>query len=84
MHLISKDVGFHGSTPIVGGTVPIAVGAAWSFKLQNNNNISVVFLGDGCFEEGVIHESLNFAALYKLPVLFVLENDTFLNLASFD
>tara|TARA_Y100000748_G_scaffold106206_1_gene88728 strand:- start:3289 stop:4281 length:993 start_codon:yes stop_codon:yes gene_type:complete len=77
MHLISKDVGFHGSTPIVGGTVPIAVGAAWSFKLQNNNNISVVFLGDGCFEEGVIHESLNFAALYKLPVLFVLENNLY-------
>ena len=41
------------------------------------NSISVVFLGDGCFEEGVIHESLNFAALYKLPILFVLENNLY-------
>jgi TPP-dependent pyruvate/acetoin dehydrogenase alpha subunit len=77
MHLIDMDAGFYGSTPIVGGTVPLGVGAAWSFKVKKINQISVVYLGDGCFEEGVVHESLNFAALHKLPVLFVLENNLY-------
>jgi TPP-dependent pyruvate/acetoin dehydrogenase alpha subunit len=75
MHLIDMNVGFLGSTPIVGGTVPIAVGAAWSAKLQNKNHVVVVFFGDGCFEEGVVHESMNFACLHKLPILFVCENN---------
>lgn len=77
MHLIDLSVGFMGATPIVGGTVPLAVGAAWASKLKKSNDISVIFLGDGCFEEGVVHESMNFAALHKLPVLFVCENNEF-------
>jgi pyruvate dehydrogenase E1 component alpha subunit len=77
MHLIDLDVGFMGATPIVGGTVPLAVGAAWAASLKNEKRISVIFFGDGCFEEGVVHESLNFAALHKLPVLFVCENNEF-------
>lgn len=77
MHLIDLDAGFLGSTPIVGGTVPLAVGAAWAAALRGEDRISVVFFGDGCFEEGVMHESLNFAALHRLPVLFVCENNDF-------
>lgn len=77
MHLIDLDVGFMGSTPIVGGTVPLAVGAAWAAFMKGEKRVSVVFFGDGCFEEGVVHESLNFAALHKLPIIFVCENNEF-------
>jgi pyruvate dehydrogenase E1 component alpha subunit len=77
MHMIDLDVGFMGATPIVGGTVPIAVGSSWASKLQKKNDVTVIFLGDGCFEEGVVHESLNFAALHHLPILFVCENNNF-------
>jgi TPP-dependent pyruvate/acetoin dehydrogenase alpha subunit len=77
MHLIDLDVGFLGATPIVGGTVPLAVGAAWAASLKEEKRVSVIFLGDGCFEEGVVHESLNFAALHQLPVVFVCENNRF-------
>ena len=77
MHLIDLEVGFMGATPIVGGTVPLAVGSAWAASLKNSNYVTVVFFGDGCFEEGVVHESLNFAALHKLPIVFVCENNDF-------
>jgi TPP-dependent pyruvate/acetoin dehydrogenase alpha subunit len=77
MHMIDLDVGFMGATPIVGGTVPLAVGSAWASKLQKKTDVTVIFFGDGCFEEGVVHESLNFAALHQLPVLFVCENNDF-------
>lgn len=77
MHLIDLDVGFMGATPIVGGTVPLAVGSAWAASLKEEKRVSVVFFGDGCFEEGVVHESLNFAALHKLPIIFVCENNGF-------
>lgn len=77
MHLIDLSVGFMGATPIVGGTIPLAVGAAWASALTKSEQVTVVFFGDGCFEEGVVHESLNFAALHKLPVIFVCENNDF-------
>lgn len=77
MHLIDQEAGFMGSTPIVGGTVPLAVGAAWSLKLRQQNSVCVVFFGDGCFEEGVMHESMNFAMLHHLPIIFVCENNQF-------
>jgi TPP-dependent pyruvate/acetoin dehydrogenase alpha subunit len=77
MHLIDLAAGFMGATPIVGGTVPLAVGAAWAASLKSTNQVSIVFFGDGCFEEGIVHESLNFAALHKLPVVFVCENNNF-------
>ncbi|MGC8494674.1 MAG: thiamine pyrophosphate-dependent dehydrogenase E1 component subunit alpha [Syntrophobacteraceae bacterium] len=77
MHLIDMDVNFMGSTPIVGGTVPLAVGSAWAAALDGTQRVSVVFFGDGCFEEGVVHESMNFAALHRLPVLFVCENNNY-------
>lgn len=77
MHLIDLAAGFMGSTPIVGGTVPLAVGSAWATSLQGEDWVTVVFFGDGCFEEGVMHESLNFASLHRLPVVFVCENNNF-------
>lgn len=77
MHLIDQRASFLGATPVVGGTVPLAVGAAWAARLKGESNLGVAFFGDGCFEEGVMHESLNFAALHKLPVLFVCENNNF-------
>lgn len=77
MHLIDLNAGFMGATPIVGGTVPLAVGAAWAAKLKAENKVCAVFFGDGCFEEGVVHESLNFAALHQLPIVFICENNDF-------
>ena len=77
MHLIDTAAGFMGSTPIVGGTVPVAVGAAWASKLRNDGRVIALFFGDGCFEEGVLHESMNFAALHRLPILFICENNAY-------
>jgi len=77
MHLIDKSVGFEGSAPIVAGTVPLAVGAALDFKIRNKNLVSYAFFGDGACEEGVVHECLNFASTFKLPVIFVIENNLF-------
>ncbi|MBL4761324.1 MAG: thiamine pyrophosphate-dependent dehydrogenase E1 component subunit alpha [Gammaproteobacteria bacterium] len=77
MHLTDLASGFVAATPIVGGTIPIAAGHAWSMQLRSSQNIVVVYFGDGCFEEGVMHETLNFAALKKLPILFVCENNEY-------
>ena len=75
MHLIDLESGFFGSVPIVGSTIPIAVGVAWAFKLKKSSNIVTVFLGDGATEEGVFFESLDFASLKNVPILFVCENN---------
>lgn len=78
MHLIDLSVNFLGSTAIVGGTIPVAVGTAFGFKLQGKDDrATVVFFGDGTVEEGVVHESLNFASLKNLPVLFICQNDLY-------
>lgn len=77
MHLIDNSIGFKGSVPIVGATIPIACGYALANKLQSNKNISVAFFGDGACEEGVFHETLNFASVYNIPILFVVENNLF-------
>jgi pyruvate dehydrogenase E1 component alpha subunit len=77
MHLVDLDVDYLGSTPIVGGTIPIGVGAALSSAMKNEDRVSVVFLGDGAIETGVFYESVNFAVLKNLPVLFVCENNLF-------
>lgn len=77
MHLVSRDVNFYGSTSIVGGTIPVGVGIAFAKKLKKEPGIVVIFHGDAAIEEGVWHESANFAALHKLPVLFVCENNGF-------
>lgn len=77
MHMIDLAAGFLGAVPIVGATVPIAVGAAWAARLRGEDRVIAVFFGDGTFEEGVMHESLNFAVLHRLPVLFVCENNLY-------
>ena len=77
MHLIDTSVGFMGSTAIVGNTIPVAVGLGLSMKLNKQDNISCVFFGDGAIEEGVFYESINFAVISKLPVLFICENNLY-------
>lgn len=77
MHLIDESVGFVGSTSIVGGTIPIGVGLAFAAKLRGDTYCSVVMLGDAALEEGVFHESANFAALHGLKVVFVVENNSY-------
>ena len=75
MHLIDKSVGLAGTSAIVGGAVPIATGAALAARMKREDRVVVVFLGDATTEEGVTAESLNFAALKKLPVIFFCENN---------
>lgn len=77
MHLVDLSVGFLGATPIVGSTIPIAVGVAFGSVMRGEESVSVVFFGDAATEEGVFHESLNFAALKKLPVIFICENNLY-------
>jgi len=77
MHIASADTGLLGSSAIVGGTMPIAVGAALAFSMQNKKAVSVAFFGDGAAHEGVFYESLNFASLKKAPVVLVCENNLY-------
>lgn len=77
MHLFDDDVGMLLSLPIVASSIPIGVGAALAFAQRGEANVAVVFLGDASLEEGVWHESANFAARHCLPVLFVCENNLF-------
>jgi TPP-dependent pyruvate/acetoin dehydrogenase alpha subunit len=75
MHIIDRNVGMIGSTPIVGGSLPIGVGAAFSTRLDGGDRVTVIYFGDGTTEEGVFLEAINFAALKNLNVLFVCENN---------
>lgn len=77
MHMIDLAAGFLGAVPIVGATVPLAVGAAWAARLRGEDKVITVFFGDGTFEEGAVYESINFAVLHRLPVLFVCENNLY-------
>lgn len=77
MHLVDESVGFMGSTAIVGGTVPVGVGLAYPMKLKRTDQITCIFLGDAVVETGVFFESVNFAVLKKLPVLFLCENNLY-------
>ena len=77
MHLVDLSVGFLGSAPIVSSTIPIAVGTAFGTSLKGDNQVTVSFFGDAATEEGVFYESLNFASLKKLPVIFVCENNLY-------
>ena len=75
MHIIDTSIGHLGSSSIVAGGVPIGTGYGLAFYMRNEPRVSVVFLGDGASEEGVFYESIHFAVLKKLPVVFVLENN---------
>lgn len=77
MHLIDLSVNFMGTSAIVGNSIPVGVGLALSIQLKRSDQISCIFLGDGAIEEGVFYESVNFAAVRKLPVLFICENNLY-------
>jgi TPP-dependent pyruvate/acetoin dehydrogenase alpha subunit len=80
MHLASPETGMLGASAIVAGTVPIAVGAALAATLRRVDEVAVAFFGDAAFEQGVTHESLAFATLRRLPMLFVCENNLYATL----
>jgi len=75
MHLVDTEAGFLGAVPIVGSTIPIAVGTAFASQLQGVPRVTLSFFGEGATEEGVFHESMNFASLRGLPVIFICENN---------
>ncbi len=77
MHLSDPAKGLIASVPIVASSIPLAVGTALSDQIDGNSNVSVTFFGDASVEEGVFHESANFASLRNLPVLFVCENNLY-------
>jgi len=77
MHLFDAKTRFYGGSAIVGGSLPLAVGMALADKMQNKNRVTVCIFGDGAVAEGEFHESLNLAALWNLPILFVCENNSY-------
>ncbi|MEI7639846.1 MAG: thiamine pyrophosphate-dependent dehydrogenase E1 component subunit alpha [Syntrophus sp. (in: bacteria)] len=77
MHVIDMDCGMLGSAPIVSGTISLALGAALAASIRKEDRVAVTFFGDGATGEGVLYESLNFAALMKLPMVFVCENNLY-------
>lgn len=77
MHLFDRQAGVLLSLPIVAASIPIGVGAAFAMKQQKKDDVAVIYLGDASVEEGVFHESANFAALHHLPAIFVCENNLY-------
>jgi pyruvate dehydrogenase E1 component alpha subunit len=75
MHIAAPEVGFVTATGVVGGTIPLALGAAFAAKERKKGQLAMVFFGDGAGQAGPFHESLNIASLWKLPVIFVCENN---------
>src|SRR6186713_3285649 len=78
MHLTSEQHGVMGSYAIIGAHLPIACGAAWRAQYKKQDDVSVCFFGDGTTNIGAFHEALNFAAVWKLPVIFVCENNFYM------
>ena len=78
MHLTSKEHGVMGSYAIIGAHLPIACGAAWRAQYKGHDDVSTCFFGDGTTNIGAFHEALNFAAVWKLPVVFVCENNLYM------
>ena len=77
MHLIDLSVNFMGTSAIVGNSIPIGVGLGMSAKIKKTKQISFIFFGDGAIEEGIFYESMNFAIVKKLPVIFICENNLY-------
>ena len=75
MHIVALDAGFVTATGVVGGTIPLALGAAFAAKEKGQGQVAAVFFGDGAGQAGAFHESLNIASLWKLPVIFICENN---------
>jgi acetoin:2,6-dichlorophenolindophenol oxidoreductase subunit alpha len=77
MHLVDLSHGFMGATGVVGGNIPIALGSALASRLRGEDTVSVVFFGDGAVQAGHFHETVNLAALWRLPLILVCENNGF-------
>lgn len=75
MHIADLSLGIYGANGMVGAGAPIAMGAAWTSKCRASGHVAVSFFGDGAMNQGVVHETMNMAGLWKLPVLFVCENN---------
>jgi pyruvate dehydrogenase E1 component alpha subunit len=83
MHLADFSIGILGESGILGSSIPVAVGAALGSRLQGNDRVAVCFFGDGASNEGAFHESVNLAAIWKLPVVFLCENNQYAVSSSF-
>jgi len=77
MHIADLDAGVLGANGVVGASVPLAVGAALASRLRGEDRVAVAFFGDGASNQGVVHESLNLASIWRLPVVFVCENNQY-------
>ena len=77
MHICAPEVGILGTVPLVAATIPLAAGAALASKFNGDGRVSVSFFGDGATEEGHFHETVNMAGIYRLPVIFVCENNLY-------
>jgi pyruvate dehydrogenase E1 component alpha subunit len=77
MHLFSKEHGFYGGTGIVGASIGMGAGLAFAMKYRKQDNVCLCFFGDGAVQTGLFHESMNLAALWELPVIFVIENNLY-------
>ena len=77
MHLADRSANFMGTSAIVGNSIPVGVGLGLAASLRRTQQVSCIFLGDGAVEEGVFYESVNFATLKNLPVMFICENNLY-------
>ena len=77
MHLVDREHGFMGATGVVGGNLPLALGTALAARTRHSDDVTVVFFGDGAVQAGHFNESVNLAALWQLPLIFVCENNGF-------
>ena len=77
MHIADFSVGMLGANAIVGAGIPLAVGAAWTCKYKKNGRVAVAFFGDGAANEGAFHEAVNLASVWKLPAIFICENNQY-------
>lgn len=78
MHITSVEHGYYGSYAIVGGHLPTAVGMAWASRIRRDDRVTVCFFGDGAVNIGAFHEAVNLAAVWRLPVVFVCENNKYM------
>ena len=84
MHIADITKGMLGANGVVGSNIPVATGAALSAKMRNTDNVSVVFFGDGASNQGALHEAMNLASIWKLPVIFVCENNRYAESTPFE
>lgn len=77
MHMFSKELNFFGGHGIVGGQIPMGAGIAFADKYRGNDNVTLCYMGDGAVRQGAFHEALNMAMFWKLPVIFIIENNNY-------